>query len=483
VLAAPLVVLLPYRDAGFVADDFFFTSDRLRFGLDVLQGRGWEHEQWPAARYRPITAISFAANRAVAGYRPSGYRIPNFLLHGLNALLLALLVVAIGGSPHAGWIAGLVFAVHPITHENVMWISGRMHPLAALFVLLALHWERSDRGRRRAAHDAVACVLFFLAVWSYEAALVLPAIVFVVEALAPRAAPARAAQDFTGTFQTAARRAAPYAAALAAYLAVRWLAVSSPAGDFALHAPGAAGEDFARRAWTNVSAFATRLLGRGVGLTIAQSRTFWVTSAVTAACAAAAWRSDRARRVMATGAAIVACAFAPFVTYVGYTDRFAYLAAAGFAMLVGAGAGELVGQHRLGTGGAPRQVRRGRFDTRGAARALCAGALAFMLLLLARQLRLAGAQWFEAGALAQSIVDQLAALEPSPAPGAVLRVSDLPFSHGAAYVYITYFDEAVRRRYGRVDLRVVVSPPAPPSAAAGPGAFVWRPATRTLDRR
>ena len=154
-----------------------------------------------------------------------------FLVHGLCACLLAGLVQRLTRRRLAGLVAGTLFIVHPIVHENVIWISGRTYPLAALFGLALLVWTLGRRGRSLGMQHGVGGALLLAALASYEAAIVLPVALFGLLW-------ADGGDERDGPFEIrrACRFAAPYVAILALYFALRWLWVSDAGGDLAVAA-------------------------------------------------------------------------------------------------------------------------------------------------------------------------------------------------------------------------------------------------------
>lgn len=144
VLRAALGVLLlvsvvtayaPALRAGFVWDDKeYVTHNPL---LHSTQGlvRIWVE---PAAspQYYPLTMSTFWVEHQLWGVRPFGYHLVNVVLHAGNALLLALVLGALG-VPGACLAAG-IFALHPVHVESVAWVTERKNVLSTFFFLSAL---------------------------------------------------------------------------------------------------------------------------------------------------------------------------------------------------------------------------------------------------------------------------------------------------------------------------------------------------------
>ena len=132
-----LLTYVPVVRAGFVWDDSFLIVDNPNMqGLAGLL-RTWSEPASLRYPWYPLTYTSFWLEYAWVGTQPLAYHVDNVLLHATNAVLLFRLAAALG-IPGA-WLAGAMFAVHPIHVESVAWITERKNVLAGLFVLLSLH--------------------------------------------------------------------------------------------------------------------------------------------------------------------------------------------------------------------------------------------------------------------------------------------------------------------------------------------------------
>jgi Tfp pilus assembly protein PilF len=158
----------------FAFDDQFHVveNERIRsLGLDDLRALLVE-PVYPGDLYRPLVTLSHALTYRVAGDRPFAHHLVNVALHGIATVLVtALLSPLLGAGP--AFVAGLLFAVHPIHAEAVANVSGRSELLAAVFGLLMVRLAVAGSSTpRRAALRAVgvfACCL--LALLSKESAV------------------------------------------------------------------------------------------------------------------------------------------------------------------------------------------------------------------------------------------------------------------------------------------------------------------------
>ena len=87
--------------------------------------------------YRPLVSSSFAIENYLHGDRPWIFHAINILLHAATCALVALLAARLAGSA-AAWVAGILFAVHPVHVEAVAGLVGRAESACAIGLLGAL---------------------------------------------------------------------------------------------------------------------------------------------------------------------------------------------------------------------------------------------------------------------------------------------------------------------------------------------------------
>ena len=138
--------------------------------------------------YRPIGEMTFALDFAIWGLRPIGYHLTNLLLHLLCIFLVWRLARRL--FDEAGWaiVVAVVFALHPIHNEAVGWISGRFDVLVAVCALGAtlsfLNARRAGAAWKR--WGALSLLWFVVGLGCKETALIMPAVLLVVEVLRVR---------------------------------------------------------------------------------------------------------------------------------------------------------------------------------------------------------------------------------------------------------------------------------------------------------
>jgi hypothetical protein len=90
--------------------------------------------------WRPLTALSFTANRLLAGLEPLLYRGTDIALHALAAWLVAAVArrLAPGLPPWSRWLAAALFLAHPVAGEVVPFLARRSYSLATVLSLTAV---------------------------------------------------------------------------------------------------------------------------------------------------------------------------------------------------------------------------------------------------------------------------------------------------------------------------------------------------------
>ena len=179
-----LVAYLPALHNGFIwDDDAWLMKNPTLYGWSGLQ------ELWfnPVAlqQYYPITGTVFWAEYQLWRFDSFGYHLINVLLHGLNAVLFALVLrnLRLPGA----WFAAAIFAVHPVMVESVAWITEIKNTLSTLFYLASIlaflrfeNLEERDRRRRDWKWLGVSLLLFLCALLSKSVTCTLPVVLAIL---------------------------------------------------------------------------------------------------------------------------------------------------------------------------------------------------------------------------------------------------------------------------------------------------------------
>lgn len=171
-----LVAYLPALNGGLVWDDEHHVTAPALQSFEGL-GKIW-FQLGATAQYYPLLHSAFWIEHQFWGNSTFGYHLTNVLLHALSACLVVLIARRL--SLKGAWLAGFVFALHPVCVEAVAWISEQKTTLSAVFYLgSALAYLHYDNTRRRSRY-LLALGLFMLALLTKTVTATLPAVLLVI---------------------------------------------------------------------------------------------------------------------------------------------------------------------------------------------------------------------------------------------------------------------------------------------------------------
>jgi hypothetical protein len=120
-----------------LSGEFLWDDDTHVAANPTIVGPLGLKEIWTTARanYFPLVLTNFWLQHAVWGLNPLGYHAMTILCHGLCAVLLwrVLLALRVPGA----WIGAALWALHPVQVESVAWISELKNTQSGVFFLLA----------------------------------------------------------------------------------------------------------------------------------------------------------------------------------------------------------------------------------------------------------------------------------------------------------------------------------------------------------
>ena len=181
IVCAALVVYIPTMQGGFFWDDHsYLVRSQLIHAPDGLR-RFWLTRE--AQDYFPLTSTLLWVEWRLWGMTAAGYHVVNVLLHAAAAVLVwrVLQRLHIAGA----WLAGLLFAVHPVAASSAAWITEGKNTLSLTLGLLSItayltYEDRAERppgpAGRAAGWYALAVLLFLFALLAKTSVAMLPAV-------------------------------------------------------------------------------------------------------------------------------------------------------------------------------------------------------------------------------------------------------------------------------------------------------------------
>ena len=197
VLLLSVVAFLPGVFGQFVNwdDDRNFLQN-----LDY-RGLGWANLSWMLTTshmgpWAPLSWVTLGADYLLWGMRPRGYHLTSLLFHSAGAALFLLVArrllrAAQPGAPEGALRIGavgaaLLFAVHPLRAESVVWITERRDVVSgAFYMLTVLAYLRAVERRQAGAPPGVfygaSLACFAAAVLSKSMVVSLPAVLLILD--------------------------------------------------------------------------------------------------------------------------------------------------------------------------------------------------------------------------------------------------------------------------------------------------------------
>ncbi len=143
--------------------------------------------------WMPFTWISYLCDHTLFGEWYGGFHLHSVFLHSLNACLVwVFLVLVFKGRASAllCFLAALLWTVHPLRCESVVWIASRKDVLSFFWELLALiFWLKgsySSNRRSIIAFTIASCVCFVAGSFCKPSVMTFPILVMIIDAFVIR---------------------------------------------------------------------------------------------------------------------------------------------------------------------------------------------------------------------------------------------------------------------------------------------------------
>lgn len=163
--------------------DFLINWDDRQYILEneVIRGLTPDHLKTAfttffLGNYAPIHLVSYMIDYEIWGLRPSGFIFTNIMLHTLNGMLLLSFLRRLSGDMAWAFFSALIFLLHPVQVEAVVWVAERKTMLAMFFFLVSLICYRESQ------HDSERGGLgwYLLSLLAFLAALLTKSVVVIM---------------------------------------------------------------------------------------------------------------------------------------------------------------------------------------------------------------------------------------------------------------------------------------------------------------
>jgi hypothetical protein len=184
IAASTCIFLLPV-----LRGEFLHWDDRALFVENpYYRGLSPSHWQWMCTtvmlgHWQPLSWLSYALDYKAWGMNPQGWHAVNLLIHIVNAVLVYLLCLAFLKEQRRRYatvaLAALFWAVHPLRVEAVAWLSTRGYLLCGTFSLLTVLLYLRAVERKR--YPLAALICFALATFTKGIGMMLPLVLLLMD--------------------------------------------------------------------------------------------------------------------------------------------------------------------------------------------------------------------------------------------------------------------------------------------------------------
>lgn len=124
--------------------------------------------------YNPLPILTFAIENSMFGMDPYYFHFNNILLHILGCVFIYFIGFKMGLNRWAALLLSLLFAIHPMRTESVVWITERKDVLFGLFYWASLLLYVNYKRKGKTSYYWFALLIFPLALLSKIQAVALP---------------------------------------------------------------------------------------------------------------------------------------------------------------------------------------------------------------------------------------------------------------------------------------------------------------------
>ena len=126
--------------------------------------------------YRPIQGLSFIFDAKTGNTNLFYFHFTNFFIHIIACCLLLFLLILLGFDRKISFFLTLIFSSHPFFNQAVIWLPSRGDLLVSMFGLISFISYIKFSKTKNYLFFLLNILSFFLAVYSKEIAVLLPAI-------------------------------------------------------------------------------------------------------------------------------------------------------------------------------------------------------------------------------------------------------------------------------------------------------------------
>ena len=131
--------------------------------------------------WSPATISSLSIDFLLGNNNPILYHVTNTVLHVFNGMFVFFIINMLSKNKFISLLTAIVFIVHPLNVESVVWISERKGLLSAFFLLSSLYYYIIYNENNILSYKVISIALFVLSLLSKPTTISLPAILIVLD--------------------------------------------------------------------------------------------------------------------------------------------------------------------------------------------------------------------------------------------------------------------------------------------------------------
>lgn len=184
------IIYLPALQNEFVNWDdphYVYKNTHIRsIDLNLIH---WAFTNLDFGVWHPLTFLSLAIDYSIWGNNPAGYHLTNILLHSANTVFVFFTVLFLMRERShdkkkllvTSFSAALIFSIHPMSAESVVWVTERKDVLCAFFYLLAIIAYIQYINFKSKSSYIYSILFFMLAIMSKPMAVSIPLVMLLVD--------------------------------------------------------------------------------------------------------------------------------------------------------------------------------------------------------------------------------------------------------------------------------------------------------------
>ncbi len=186
----PLLILLALTvcvfHQSFFAELVYWDDDVFILRNDILKMPFWQaikvsFSSYYHGDYLPLTIMSYWIDVNLWGENAQALHATNLVLHLLNITLVYLIIRKLKQSVVFALTVALIFAIHPLQTEAVVWVSERKSLLSGLFTLCSVLIYLYFIETKKKQHLIFSYAFYFLSILAKTTAILLPLVFLVID--------------------------------------------------------------------------------------------------------------------------------------------------------------------------------------------------------------------------------------------------------------------------------------------------------------